>query len=256
MTICIAAIGKEQDEEFIVFSTDHMITTQMGQFEHSILKYKPLNGHTVAMLAGNPFIFEELVELKDNNVDFETIKNEIFDNFKKKRQQIIQNGIFNMYGIDQEFFIESLKREVPNEYIDTILTQVTNLKLDTRILLVGMDNGIAKIVEIDEEDMTNFRDMNFHAIGSGDTQAVNTLLFQKHDKCDNLLATLYNVYKAKRNAEVLRGVGKETELLILGKETYLKINGKNMSILRKIYEDELMFGKENKELLKIDLKEG
>jgi len=55
------------------------------------------------------------VELKDNNVDFETIKNKIFDNFKKKRQEIIQNEIFNMYGINQEFFIESLKREVPNE---------------------------------------------------------------------------------------------------------------------------------------------
>ncbi len=121
--------------------------------------------------------------------------------------------------------------------------------------MVGVDNGIAKIVEIDEENMANFRDMNFHAIGSGDTQAVTTLLFQKHDKCDNLLATLYNVYKAKRNAEVLRGVGKETELLILGKETYLKINGKNMSILRKIYEEELMFGKNHKELLNINLKE-
>lgn len=58
MTICIAAICKEQDEEFIVFSTDHMITTSMGQFEHSFLKYKQLNKHTVAMLAGDPFIFE------------------------------------------------------------------------------------------------------------------------------------------------------------------------------------------------------
>ncbi len=255
MTICIAAIAKEKNEEFIVFSTDHMITTAMGQFEHSIFKYKQLNGHTVAMLAGDPLIFEELVELKDNNVDFETIKNEIFDNFKKKRQQIIQNEIFNVYGIDQDFVIESLKREVPNVYIDAILRQVADFKLDTAILLVGVDNGIAKIVEINAENMASFRDMNFHAIGSGNIQAVNTLLFQKHDKCDNLLATLYNVYKAKRNAEVLQGVGKETELLILGEETYLKINGKNMSILKKIYDEELLFGKKHKELSNINLKE-
>lgn len=52
MTICIVAITIEDNSEHIVFSTDHMVTTYMGQFKHSILKYSKLNKNTVAMLAG------------------------------------------------------------------------------------------------------------------------------------------------------------------------------------------------------------
>ena len=40
MTICIAAISVKNGKDFIVFATDHMITTGMGQFEHSVPKYK------------------------------------------------------------------------------------------------------------------------------------------------------------------------------------------------------------------------
>ena len=34
-----------------------------------------------------------------------------------KRNEIIQNEIFNLYGIDQQFFIEVLKGEIMNPFI-------------------------------------------------------------------------------------------------------------------------------------------
>ena len=71
MTICIAAIATENDSEYIVFSTDHMVTTYMGQFEHSILKYVELNKNTVAMLAGQVLLFDDLVKLSDGNNNYE-----------------------------------------------------------------------------------------------------------------------------------------------------------------------------------------
>jgi hypothetical protein len=95
--------------------------------------------------------------------------------------------------------------------------------------------------------------MNFHTIGTGNAQAANTLLFQKHDKQDKLLETLYKVYKAKRNSEVMQGVGKETELLILSKDGCHKIEKPHMDILSKIYYEELQFGKNHKDLRKIDI---
>ena len=41
MTICIAAIGKdEKGNEFVVFATDHMVSIgTLGQFEKTIAKY-------------------------------------------------------------------------------------------------------------------------------------------------------------------------------------------------------------------------
>ncbi len=256
MTICMAAIAKEDGEETIVFSTDHMVTTQTGQFEHGIIKYKQLNKHIVAMLAGNPLIFNDLIDLTalKGKDDFESIKMEIFGNFKKKRKEILQNELFDIYGIDHNFIIDSLKSPIPNEHVSRILAETAGFKLNTGILLIGMDEGAAKIVEITEANIADFREINFHAIGSGQTQAINTLLFQKHNKSDNLLTTIYNVYKAKRNAEVIQGVGKETELLVLKKEGCIKIEKQYMEILDTIYENELKFGKNNSELSKINLK--
>lgn len=255
MTICLAAIAKENNEEFIVFATDHMVTTAIGQFEHTMVKYKQLNKNTVVMLAGNPLIFGELVKLRNKDVPFEQIKSEIFQNFKNKRKEVIKNEIFDMYGIDENFFIESLRNQILNPLINTVLKQISGFKLGTGILLIGFnENNNAQITEINEENLADFRDMNFHAIGSGNIQAANTLLFQKHDKSDKLLPTVYSVFKAKRNAEVLQGVGKETELLILSKNGCVKIEKEKMELLDDIYKSELDFGKHHNNLLKFDLR--
>lgn len=254
LTICLAAIAKDNEEEFIVFATDHMVTTALGQFEHTMVKYKQLNKNTVVMLAGNPLIFDELVKLKNKDIPFQKVKEEIFQNFKTKRKDVIKNEIFDMYGIDESFFIQSLRSQVLNPLINTILKQISEFKLATGILLIGFDeNNKAQITEINEENIADFRDMNFHAIGSGNIQAANTLLFQKHDKSDKLLATVYSVFKAKRNAEVLQGVGKETELLILSKNGCVKIGKEETDILDDIYKNELNFGKYHTNLSKFNI---
>lgn len=248
MTICLAAIARDDKEEFIVFATDHMVTTAIGQFEHSIVKYKEIDKNTVAMLAGNPLIFDELIKVNKNS-NFDEIQTQIFQNFKKTRKEFIKREIFDIYNIDDKFFLDSLQKPIPNPIIATILKQVSEFRLGTGILLIGFDKqGNARIADISEDHMVNFRDMNFHAIGSGNIQAANTLLFQRHDKSDNLLSTIYNVYKAKRNAEVLQGVGRETELLVLKKSGCHSIKDKNLEILKDIYEEELNFGKKHGKL--------
>lgn len=252
MTICIAAIAKENDSEYVVFATDHMITTNMGQFEHSIVKYSELNKNTVAMLAGQALLFDDLVKINNDTISYEEIKKQLFDNFKEKRKGIIENEIFDVFGIDQQFFIDSLRKQIPNGFISSILTKVSELRLKTKILLVGFVDSLAQITDIDEMGITDFRSMNFHAIGSGGIQAANTLLFQKHSKTDPLLITIYNVYKAKRNAEVSGGVGKETDLLVLGGDGVQQLSDDSIGILNKIYTDELQYGKNNSELDKIN----
>ena len=129
---------------------------------------------------------------------------------------------------------------------------MSNFKLGTTILLIGFRNELAVLSEINEGGIFDFRDINFHTIGSGSVQASNTLLFQKHSKSDNLSRTIYNVYKSKRNAEVMQGVGKETDILILTETDGVKrISDENINILKDIYESELRFGKDNSNLKKI-----
>jgi hypothetical protein len=253
MTICIAAIAKNGSKEAIVFATDHMITTNLGQFEHTIQKYKQINQSTVAMLAGNPLLFDNLIEV-DKTAPYSNIEKKIHENFKKIRKDNIEKEILNIYNVDESFVLEALKGTVPNQYVDTILDKITKYNLQTGILLIGFEGDVAQIAEINETGFENFRDITFHAIGSGRDQAVNTILFQRHSKAAQILPTLYIVYKAKRNAEVIPGVGKETDLALLTTDGYQRIKDSDMKILSQIYEDELAFGKTHEQLNKIDIK--
>ena len=60
--------------------------------------------------------------------------------------------------------------------------------------------------------------------------------------------TLYNVYKAKKNAEVMQGVGKETDIGYLNKNGVKILDTKNINILNEIYYIELNCGKQHNKL--------
>lgn len=254
MTICVAALAKEKDKEYIVFATDHMVTTSQGQFEHSIIKYKEINENTVAMLSGSPVLFEDLVKLDKWDGSFEEIKNEIFENFKGKKEEIIQNEIFNKFMIEKDFFIESLKQPNNNQFVGNMIKTVAEFSLKTNILLIGFDVEEGQITVVGENGCFDFRDIGFHAIGSGYDQAMNTLMFQRHCATDGLSTTIYNVYKSKKNSEVKQGVGKETELLVLSKNKIYELDDEQIEVLQDIYESELDYGKEHDDLKKFCFK--
>jgi hypothetical protein len=253
MTICIAAMGQNGNDEVIVFATDHMVTIgELGQFEHSILKWREIVPKTIAMLAGNPIFFDDLTKLSSETLSFSEITREIHQNFKQKRKDIIKSEIYDIYGVDDGFIRGALAAAIPNQHIAKILDQISQYNLQTQILLVGFESQQAQIAVVDESNIANFRVINFNAIGSGMIQAINTLMFQKHGKNDDVLTTLYDVYKAKRNAEVAQGVGKETELLVLSQKTgCTRINDAQLNILCQIYKLELKMGRTHSDLEKL-----
>jgi len=253
MTICISAICTEQEEEHIVFAVDHMITTPNGEFEHAIKKYKEINKNTVGMLAGQALLMDFFMDLDNFDSDYETIQNTIENKFKEKRLDIIQKTVLDHYLVDVNFVRQNLTEEIKNPFIEKIFKHITNTTLDTAILLIGFCGDSAQISEIGEGGSYKLNDINFHAIGSGADQARNTLLFQKHSSEDNLATTLYNVYKAKKNAEVKQGVGRETEIGYLNKKGMKLLNQENINILDDIYYIELNCGKEHKKLNELNL---
>jgi hypothetical protein len=250
LTICIAAIGKDSDgNEFIVFSTDHMVSIgSLGQFEKTILKYKIVNSNTVTMLSGNPLIFDSIIADCKNCHSYGDVKKAILSNLCTVKDEQIKRQILDTYKIDFAYIQEVLKGNVQNKYIDNVLLSISSHSLETLILLIGFDQHLAQITEIGEVGMLDFRDIDFGCIGSGAVQAMNTLLFQRHSKTDSLTTTLYNVYKAKRNAEVAVGVGEETDMGILTEKGMTPVSTEQIKILKDVYEEELVFGKKHNKL--------
>ena len=248
MIICISAICTENDKEHIVFSVDHMITTGIGQFEHDISKYKLLTGNSVGMLAGNALLMDYFLEDDYSNKSYSEIQSVLEEKFKQKRLQKIQKEILDVYAIDFDDVKEMLKNPITNDFQSLILKGITKTSLDTAILLMGFEEGKAKISEIVDTGVETYDQIYFNTIGSGSIQAQNTLLFQKHSKQDDLKTTLYNVYKAKKNAKVMQGIGKETDIGYLNESGIIMLDDENIDILNEIYNIELNYGREHKRL--------
>src|SRR3990167_1341025 len=167
MTICIAAIGKYNESEIIVFATDHMISVQqIGQFEHSIEKFKKITHTTIAMLSGEALRFEDLLDEVYDETNFDEAKKKIHKNMVKLREDMIQKQLLDIYKIDYNYLKELLRIQLANPYTQGMLDFITKFTLKTNVLLIGFKDKKAQIVEITERDMVNMRDINFGAIGS------------------------------------------------------------------------------------------
>lgn len=263
MTLCIAAIGTDNNHEAIVFATDHLVSLEteyykehtVGKFEHAIRKYTFIPPNSVAMIAGSPFLFNELVDIPSTSKTYAAIRDNISKNFKDVRDKVIQNEVFDALGVDKSLIAKSLMRDEINPLTEKILDKVAGFRFDASILLVGFDRiNKAKISVINERSVINTSDVFFTAIGSGSVQATNTLYFQRHTNEKSLMTTLYNVFKAKTNAEVYEGVGRGTDLLILQPDACLKVTRDQLAVFQEIYSDELGYGANHPLLKDIDLK--
>lgn len=248
MTICISAICTENNEENVVFAVDHMITTGIGQFEHDICKYKLLAENTVGMLAGNSLLMDFFLEDDYSGMSYSEIQSALEEKFKQKRLETIQKEVLDVFTIEWDDVKEILKSPITNEFQTRVLKSITGIKLRTAILLIGFEGKKARISEIGDGGIDTYDKIYFNSIGSGSIQAQNTLLFQKHSKQDDLKTTVYNVFKAKRNAEVMQGVGKETDIGYLNNDGITMLDNDSIGILDDIYNVELKYGREHQKL--------
>ena len=248
MTICISAICTQNNRENVVFAVDHMITTGIGQFEHDICKYKLLSDNTVGMLAGNALLMDFFLEDDYSDKSYSEIQSILEEKFKQKRLEKIQKKVLDVFTIDWDDVKEILKNPITNEFQTLILKSITGTELDTAILLIGFEGKKAKISQIGDAGIEIYDQIYFNTIGSGSIQAQNTLLFQKHSKYDDLKTTLYDVYTAKKNAEVMQGVGKETDIGYMDENGITMLDKESMEILDEIYRIELNYGRRHQKL--------
>jgi 20S proteasome alpha/beta subunit len=242
--------GLDSEGEAIVFATDRMVSrSYLGQFEHNIEKYRKITPTAVAMVSGNLNNFQRLFDNLNNDYSYDTLQNKIYQNIINERDANIEKNIFSRFKIDHQSINTILMKDHHNEFVTEMLNEIKDFDFSVSVLLAGFKGASAHISVINEKFIGERRDISFSAIGSGTTQAINTLYFQKHSKTDNMRTTLYNVYKAKRNSEVAVGVGKETDLFIMSSSGSLyKIDENNIKKLAQIYNKEMKYGKESKYL--------
>lgn len=254
MTICIAAIAKENGKEYIVLVTDHMITATIagmrGEFDYDIKKYKFLDKekNCVAMLAGNTLLFDTLTSNFKNNLRYLEYKEQLYMKFKEKRKLDIQDFLIkNEMTLD--YIKNALLQPQVNPSLQAIIKAFLDYKLNTTIILTGIDeNGKCQINQISEGGIIDFTTIGFHCIGVGELQASNVLLHNKQSNNLTVKETLYNIYKAKKYAQVSGGVGKETEMIIFSKDSCKYLTEGDFKVLDNLLEEESSFAQKQESL--------
>ncbi|MCX6771570.1 MAG: hypothetical protein NTX79_05945 [Candidatus Micrarchaeota archaeon] len=258
MTICVAGICKfnlksdppEKFRDGIVFVTDHMLSLEgLGQFENPMKKYTVLPNGTYVMIASNGVSLSEIIDGLgvETNTSFRRTSEIIKEKMKQLRDSKLESQITSRLGFTLNEIKEIARGEIQSEEMRSIVQNCLENSLETEIMLVGFENGKAEISVISEFNIAPFRDYGFAAIGTGAMQAINALMFQQHSADENIFTALYNVYKAKRNAEVAEGVGRNMDIyILLDNGQPLPIT--NIELLNQIYLDELGFGKKDERL--------
>ena len=263
MTICIAAISEENGKDYVVLATDHMVTTNFSEgvgaeFDLDVKKFKFLDDkkECVAMLAGNPLVFEKLTSgLGEGSLNYAEYKSKIYEKFKKERKKSVENFVRGNFGVDMEYIKNAFLQPQVNPALQQGLNSILAFNLNTVMIMAGLDEkGVCHIDQITEFEVIDHTSLGFHCIGSGHLQASNILLHNRQSKKRNLRETIYNVYKAKKYSEVSSGVGKETELIVFGKGIYKYLREDDLKILEELLEKENSFKWKKESLNKIDLK--
>lgn len=256
MTICIASICDTENGEAIVLGSDKMITLDnLGSFEHPIQKFEEIDNNKALMISGTPQIFKKVLDnVELDETEFGQACEDIHERMKNIKDQKMKRQLIDPLNLEEGEVGKILFQEPTNPWIQEIQEAIAKHSLNTEFLLTGFDDqGKAQIANITEANITHMRHINYSVIGSGSTQAINTLLFQEHSKNTGLKTALYNVFKAKKNAEAQRGVGKKTDLAILHPEQgIIKMGEEDLKELEGIYQEELEYGKKHENLQNIE----
>ena len=137
-----------------------------------------------------------------------------FCEIRKKR---INDFVLAIRGIDFDLFYQGgMINRFPQDLSMLIDSQIQRYELGTTILIAGVDDLGAHIFAIgDPGSMSCFDRVGYHAIGVGHRHALLKLVALGQYQSKSISETIFNVFCAKRSAELAPGVGQATSMKIV-----------------------------------------
>lgn len=228
----------------------------MTEFEHEVPKINRVTSRIVALMAGDALrgarlAYDVTCQMPADSPPVQAIVEAFSSRYVESRGNQINSEIFQPRGIRmQDFYGGQQQRMIPM-IAGTIDEQVTNFNYGVEVLIAGVDGDGAHLSHITNPggSCSDFRQIGFHAIGSGMIHALQSMIGFGHTGTHGLHESLFTVYASKRRAEVAPGVGTDTDMAIILldgitwvephvieklKECYLKIQRPEMADIKKV----------------------
>lgn len=240
MTICISLIC---DENTLIVSSDKKITATYPpiEFEQEKTKLEELSSTCIALTAGDALdhidLFREVKsEIKSLiKPEISLIVEKIKDSFVKLRRKRGEELYLKPLSLSFETFYAGLK-SLPPEITFPILKRIEQENVELHILVCGLDEGGPHIYRIFDPGISKcFDSLGFNAVGSGEMHAISYMISKKCSPSMKLNEAVYNLFVAKKKAEVAPGVGESTSIAIINKKGITYLNETQLSILSETY---------------------
>jgi hypothetical protein len=236
VTVCIAAMCEHNR---IIGVSDRMITSDDIEFEPPQSKMWRLTPSIFVLTAGDTTLHAEIL----NDVEIDVVQRvvaepanwwrvrDVAELYRGWYEEIslrrAESVILKPLGLDVESF-KAEQSEMDPSLVARIASDLSNYELPpTQAIIIGVDNdgpllksgspGAYPHIYVSKDGRVACYDTTgFAAIGYGDWHAQSQFMFAKHWRGRPLPETLLLAYSAKKHAEVAPGVGKDTDMMIVG----------------------------------------
>lgn len=242
MTICIAALCEEG--QAVVVASDRMLSAPFLtiEFDHPDAKIDTINPRCVVLSSGDALSVTDILsdssgisnQLQDPTVQL--IMDEVKQRFVQVRGRLINERLFQPRGLSFKNYYNGVIQGLPSDLAMLLDNQVQTFQLGVSLTVAGIDSTGAHIFSIEDPGVSQcFDRLGYHAIGSGHRHAIVSLVSLQHDRKINFRSALYNVYSAKKHAEMAPGVGQTTDISIIDKNGTREVSKDTLEILSNIF---------------------
>jgi hypothetical protein len=246
----------------LIGASDRMLTAGDVEFEPDQYKIWQFSSAIVALVAGDYALQSEIlkrvdIEIKRRiNEDPKTwvsVK-EVGTAYCKKYRDLLREHaeaeILSPLGLDINTFLKRQGRMRP-ELVESIAEKLTKFQFPSLLetIFIGTDNDgplgddgekltYAQIYATEGDKLASLTTVGFAAIGIGKPHAESQFMFSGHSPNRPFSDTMLLTYAAKKRAEVAPGVGKTTDMVVIGPGlgTLLKVEDAHLEKLDKIYQ--------------------
>lgn len=255
MTVCVAAVS---DRSTVVGVSDRMLTAGDVEFEPAQAKMWPFSSAVIGLVAGDFTVQAEILAVVDSEIKRRIAANpdewvpvkQVAELYCKRYRELLRSRaeatILHPLGLDLNSFLAKQSEMNPNLVVE-IAERLTRYDFDSPLamLFIGNDHDgpdeeltYVHLYATDGAKLSDYSQVGFAAIGIGKFHAESQFMFSGHWPSKPFHETLLLAYAAKKRAEVAPGVGKDTDMVVIGPGLGVsqKVEDRHIAGLEKIYQ--------------------
>ena len=229
MTVGIAALCLDPSGGLMVIgAADRMLSVPDTEYEPAQHKVWTISTSIAAVWAGDTELVTELLTAVTEIVrkrierhphtwwEVENVARVYQSQYRRVAARRSESRILSPLRLTGETFI-SRQKEMNDSLVLQVAADLWNFQLPTaEIIFTGTDHKGTHIYSSINGDLAWRNAVGFAAVGSGASHANSQMMFRRHSKWTGVPDTLFSVHSAKRRAEVAPGVGKATDMFVIG----------------------------------------